>query len=304
MDERSIRSIAGHRSRRTAAVAAVVLPLAGVLCLATPVSAQLATADEPNLTAVGSGQASGAAETARIQFLVGVEDPFGDPFEAPPFEEEGAEDDEGTPAAAETEGGDEEGVIAGGSGPATIAEEDLEPMLEVIEGAGVAREAIEINTGPSVGGLFGPGGPGTALVEFVVEQPETDGVNTLVTDAIAAGTEAGLFLQHAGVEYDVADCSALIQEARVEAVADAREQAEGLATAAGVTLGGLIQVSDYGFFGGPVEPDDDGCPPSPQNVFYGSESLVDTPPFDPTAEAEAEAYSSVNLAFAITEDGA
>jgi len=173
-------------------------------------------------------------------------------------------------------------------------------MLEVIEAAGVERDAIAINTGPSVAGFFGPGGPGTALVEFVVEQPETDAVNSLVTDAIDAGTEAGLFLQHAGVEYDVADCSALIQEARAAAVADARERAEGLAEAAGVTLGDLIQVSDYGFFGPPVDPDDEGCPPSPQGVFYGAESLVDTSPFDPTAEAEAEAYASVNLTFAIS----
>ncbi len=308
MDERS--SLVGSgRMRRSARLALVALPLVGGLALAVPMSAaaQLATVDQPNLSASGSGRASGAAETARIQFLVGIQDPFGGSFGGPPPAMDQGLGEEGTPSAAggaddaEPVGDFESG---GPAGPPAITEDDLEPMLAVIEEAGVEREAIAINTGPSVAGLFGPGGPGTALVEFSVEQPESDAVNGLVSDALEAGNEAGLFVQHAGVDYDVADCSALIREARELATADARDSAEQLAEVAEVTLGDLIQVSDYGFFGTPAEPDDEGCPPAPQTVFYGSESLVDTPPFDPSKEAEASAYSTINLTFAITEDGA
>jgi len=83
MDERSMVTGVGfgHHTRR---IAVAALSLVGAAALAAPAgAAQFASVAEPNLTAIGSGQASAPAETARIQFLVGIEDPFDAPLDVP-----------------------------------------------------------------------------------------------------------------------------------------------------------------------------------------------------------------------------
>ena len=70
---------------------------------------------------------------------------------------------------------------------------------------------------------------------------ELDQMGSLLDEVIAAGANS-IF----GIQFDVADKSAARAEARAIAVDNARLQAEDLAQAAGVTLGGIQSISFHG----------------------------------------------------------
>ena len=311
-----------HASPRRRPLTALVIAVAAAAVLAPTAAAQFAPLGETSITVTGTGEASAPAEIARLQFLVARADPFAGEFggvsvdeEAVAAAEEGAAEDDaadadaGATPEAETETDDRLGAAEAGESvdlpfetvaPRPVTEEDLEPMLAAIVDAGVARDEIDVDAGPVASNLFGPSG---AVVELTIEQPEAAQVEEIVTAAVDAATEAGLFVEHAGVEYDVADCSALVREARQAAIDDARVQAEQFADLLGVTLGDVLQLSDYGFFG-PIPPGEEGCPPSSSGVSYGGPfEAINTAPFDADAPAEAEVYAQLNLSFAYEPAG-
>jgi uncharacterized protein YggE len=67
-----------------------------------------------------------------------------------------------------------------------------------------------------------------------------DGLGALLDDTISAGANS-----INSIQFDVADKTAAVKEARTKAVEDAKIQAQELADAAGVTLGGIQSISFY-----------------------------------------------------------
>jgi hypothetical protein len=86
-------------------------------------------------------------------------------------------------------------------------------------------------------------------ISYLVEIKDFDKVN----DALTAGTAAGANVI-GGVDFEVNDKTEKekLNEARKLAVEDAKEKASGLAGAAGITLGKIVNVSENRDLGGPI----------------------------------------------------
>lgn len=69
---------------------------------------------------------------------------------------------------------------------------------------------------------------------------DLDGLGDLLDDAISAGANS-----INSIQFDVADKTAAVKDARAKAVADAKTQATELADAAGVTLGDIQNISFF-----------------------------------------------------------
>lgn len=69
---------------------------------------------------------------------------------------------------------------------------------------------------------------------------DLDGLGNLLDDAITAGANS-----INSIQFDVADKTEAVKEARALAVKDAQAQAEELANAAGITLGEIQNISYY-----------------------------------------------------------
>lgn len=93
--------------------------------------------------------------------------------------------------------------------------------------------------------------------------------------------------QLGGLQFTVSDPEALLNEARVRAVADARARAQLLADAAGVQLGGLISLSETGT-------------PMPRPEMMGMARASDAAV--PVAEGETELRAGVTLVYEILSE--
>jgi len=92
---------------------------------------------------------------------------------------------------------------------------------------------------------YSPEGTVTGTVYMVdntvyVTVRNLDGLGDLLDDTIAAGANS-----INSIQFDVADKSAAVKEARAKAVEDAKKQAQELADAAGVNLGDIQSISFY-----------------------------------------------------------
>jgi hypothetical protein len=296
----------GDRVIEADAPLVAVAPTGGVAGVARgAVLAQPAPTDEPSIVVNGLGQSAAPAETAELQFLLsaGGYDPFGLPV--PASEENPASqavegEAEASPAVGtpSADNPDPAGVEPE-AGPARVTEEALQPIVDALLDEGVAEEEIVLVVSPALTSFFGPGGPGGARVDVTIEDPSLEAVNNLVNLIGDVSDENELLIQQVGVLYDVADCTDLEREARDEAIADARGQAEQLAELLGVTLGEMLQASENSFFFPRFSGQEGGCAPNPDQSFYGPGAGITTPPFDPLEPAEAQAYSTVTMIFAI-----
>jgi uncharacterized protein YggE len=120
-----------------------------------------------------------------------------------------------------------------------------------------------------------------------------DRVGPLVDAGTQAVNQSGtLTLQNVNVLYTVNDCSALLGEARRAAVEDGRENAQGLASALGVSLGEVLAASEY--VSSPLGPSP--CEPALDTSPYGYGGMT----YDPALPAEVQILSNVALTFAIS----
>lgn len=223
--------------------------------------AQPVTSTEPGIVAVGYGKATAPAASARLQFLIGP---------------------------------DQSAMMSGP--PSSITVDQLEPIVQALVDAGLAKAEIEATVPSIAGGAFGPGAPENGEIRATVDQPTQGQLADLVQVAREATSQAGLSVYYVGARFEADDCAAQVQEAREAAVADARTRAEGLAVAVGATLGDLIQVSDSPYFGPTGTGScDQGLPPD--IVGFGPFGPGTDPAFDPALEAEAVVYVQVTLTF-------
>jgi hypothetical protein len=95
-------------------------------------------------------------------------------------------------------------------------------------------------TGPTIAGFV-------ASNMLTVRVRQLDGLGAVLDAAVADGANT-----LNGLSFGLADPAPVLDEARKEAVADARARAELLATAAGVKLGRVISISDGSMPSGPM----------------------------------------------------
>jgi hypothetical protein len=258
-------SIGPSAARR---ILVAVLAVLALLALAPRgAEAQPITGTEPGIVAVGYGQATAPAASARLQFLIGP---------------------------------DQSAMMSGP--PSSMTEVELEPIVQALVDAGLAEAEIEATMPSVAGGFFGPGAPENGEIRATVEQPTQDQLADLVQAVREAAGQAGSSVYHVGARFEADDCEAQVQAAREAAVADARARAEGLAAAVGATLGDLIQVSESPFFG-PTGAGTCGEGLPPDIAGFGPFGPGTEPAFDPSLEAEAVAYVQVSLTFALGPAG-
>ena len=119
-------------------------------------------------------------------------------------------------------------------------------VLEALKKAGVADKDLRttnFSIWPSQ--QYSPDGKVTGTIYMVdntvyVTVRNLDGLGALLDDTIAAGANS-----INSIQFDVADKSAAVKEARAKAVEDAKTQAQELADAAGLKLGEIQNISFY-----------------------------------------------------------
>lgn len=131
---------------------------------------------------------------------------------------------------------------------------DTEAVIKAIKAAGVADDDIQTNnfniyqnyqTDPTTGARTGS----TYMVDNTVSVTVRDlaKLGSLLDSTVKAGAN-----NVNSIQFDLADKTKALSEARAKAVKAARAQAEELATAAGVTLGNIQTISTSENTPGPV----------------------------------------------------
>jgi len=119
-------------------------------------------------------------------------------------------------------------------------------VLDALKKAGVDEKDLRTtNFSIYPSQQYSPEGTVTGTIYMVdntvyVTVRNLDGLGTLLDDTINAGANS-----INSIQFDVADKSAAVKEARVKGVEDAKTQAQELATAAGITLGDIQNISYY-----------------------------------------------------------
>ena len=119
-------------------------------------------------------------------------------------------------------------------------------VLDALKAAGVDEKDLRttnFSIWPSQ--QYSPDGVVTGTIYMVdntvyVTVRDLDGLGNLLDSTIAAGANS-----INSIQFDVADKSAAVKEARAKAVEDAKTQAQELADAAGITLGEIQNISFY-----------------------------------------------------------
>ena len=119
-------------------------------------------------------------------------------------------------------------------------------VLAAIKTSGIAERDIQTSR-LSLQPQYDPNKGGTRLTGFQTNNQVTirirdiDSLPTVLDRAIAAGAN-----EMSGIEFVVSEQSKLLDQARDEAIADARRKAELYAKAAGAKLGQVISISEEG----------------------------------------------------------
>ncbi len=183
------------------------------------------------ITVAGYGSATAAADSAVIEFS------FGNSGGVSPGVPE-SRSSSGSSGSSEPVADDVD--FAQQEVPA-ITEADLQPVIDALVSAGVAREDIEF-----IGQTYYDPFFASATLRATVRN--TTGVDAAVEAARnAAGGIPNVQLQSTNVSYTLQDCSALESAAMQAAVEDAGERAQALAAVLGVGVGAVTGASNYSY---------------------------------------------------------
>ncbi|MGB9001293.1 MAG: SIMPL domain-containing protein, partial [Pseudolabrys sp.] len=120
-------------------------------------------------------------------------------------------------------------------------------VLTTVKASGIAERDIQTSR-LSLQPQYDPNKGGTARLtgfqannQVTIRIRDIDNLPTVLDRAIAAGAN-----EMSGIEFVVSDQSKLLDQARDEAIADARRKAELYARAAGAKLGQVVSISEEG----------------------------------------------------------
>ncbi len=168
--------------------------LFGFALLAVPfASAQDAAPLTSVVSVIGYGEASAPAETATIHITI-TDGNYG----GPPIAQPGA-----TPGARDRES------VAG--------------VVAALVDAGIAEGEINVFVGTSVANVGSFSGPARAILQFPLDTPDNARINELVDASAVAAVDESLLVGQVSALFNVADCNAVISQAREAAIADAAE---------------------------------------------------------------------------------
>jgi uncharacterized protein YggE len=128
----------------------------------------------------------------------------------------------------------------------TANKEQTNAVLDALKKAGVEDKDLRTtNFSIYPSQQYDPAGKSTGSIYMVdntvyVTVRNLDGLGSLLDDTISAGANS-----INSIQFDVADKTSAVKEARAKAVEDAKTQAQELADAAGVTLGEIQSISFY-----------------------------------------------------------
>jgi len=263
--------------RATFLPSTLAVVLSALFALTPLASAQPAPTTLPGITVLGAGQASVPAETATVILMLASDAYYyGEPVK---------------------------GEVPAPATPSASAEEAAAPVIDALVAVGVPEADIELISNPFVAG-YGPyPGPTTFTLVFTLADPTSAGIAELLTAALAAASEGGLYPNMMSALYGVADCASLQREARSAAIADAREQATVQAELLGVSLGDVIASRDdtygaiaySGMYGGATQYNS--C--TLRSGFDPMTAIYSAPAFDPSLEPTVTVSAYVELTFAI-----
>ncbi|MDC0835725.1 SIMPL domain-containing protein [Geitlerinema sp. CS-897] len=198
---------------------------------------QLYVGDRPMMTTYGRGIASSPADTAEIRFSFGTTDPM-----SPEFDPENVE---------------------------PLSEGMLQPVTSAIAALGIPTDNIEVEIDRIDPRTVYPGQPmGSVIV--TLDNPTLATINAVKDAAETSALENGSVYLYSS--YDtcfVEDFLPLENEARLSAVADARDRIQAMAEAVNTTVGEIlatIEVHSY-------RPVSSACAPPPEDSGLG----FDTP---------------------------
>jgi hypothetical protein len=127
-------------------------------------------------------------------------------------------------------------------------------VIDRLKAAGIAESDLQtanLYLSPNWGGYDGTSAPAiadyTASNMLNVRIRDIGALGAILDAAVADGANAVN-----GLTFGLADQKPAMDEARTRAVGDARARAEVLATAAGMTLGRLVSVTDAGAYNNPA----------------------------------------------------
>lgn len=189
------------------------------------------------ITVIGSGSASAAADNAIIEFYFGT---FGDGVkpDAPATDPGSSSGSSGSSTGSEP-AADDADFVQQEADP--ITEADLQPVIDALVGAGVARDDIEF-----IGQSYYD--PYFARATLRATVRDISNVDSAVEAARnAAGGVPNVQLQSTNVSYTLEDCAALETAAMKAAVEDADERSQALATVLGVGVGAVTGASNYSY---------------------------------------------------------
>ncbi|HEU4759567.1 MAG TPA: SIMPL domain-containing protein [Dehalococcoidia bacterium] len=135
---------------------------------------------------------------------------------------------------------------------ATVTEEELQPVVDALIFANVARDDIDLLFGPK----YDPSGPSPVTLRATIR--DVAALGGLIDDLNKAAQDLEwLRLLNTNVLYTVSDCSPLDRSALEAAVRDARDRGAVFAQALGVGLGPVVGASHstYSYYGpNPCDP--------------------------------------------------
>ncbi len=197
-------------------VVGLVLTVIAALSVALPVGAQDMSSPTNSITVTGSGQASGAPDVAYIN--LGTDTVNADVAQA-----------------------------------VQQANDNMAAIIDAIVATGIAKEDIQtVNFNVYPEDRYGADGQPTGERVYHVQNAlnvtvrDISQVGTVIDTGLGAGANSVN-----GLNFGIADTSDLEQSARLDAVADARQRAQQLADAFGVTLGDPIIIQETNTGGTP-----------------------------------------------------
>lgn len=256
--------------RKTSTLLLSVISL--LLLLAPSAMAQTSMVTPGTLTVTGEGIASAPADTASVIIMIGPDtNMYVDPV-------------------AQTSNSDITPM------PISLTAVDTTAVVDAIVASGIPAENVE-TLDPIFQGEWGSGmqaQPATIIV--TIDQPSVEQLSALLYLTRTTAADEGLFVNQFSVLYTVDDCRVLNQAARVDAVANARINAEDQAAAMDTTLGDAVASRDttpmsMGFY------EQNGCNSVAGNPSYAIK--MGAPQFDPTRPAEVTVYVAVEITFEI-----
>lgn len=243
-----------------------------LLLLAPSVGAQTSTILPGTVTVTGEGQASAPADSASVIIVIGPDSNF--------YVDPMAVDGDGSITPM----------------PVSLDVVDATAVINAIVASGVPAENVQ-KVEPIFQGDWGSGMPAqpTSII-VTIAQPTIEQLSALLELTRTTAASEGLFVNQFSVLYSVNDCRALNQAARVDAVADARMNAEDQAAAMEITLGDIVASRDtLAMNMGYYEQNSCNSPSDSTSIAV----KMGAPQFDPTRPAEVTVYVAVEVSFEI-----